>query len=143
MARTKNSSDTHEPVAKAATAVFNPVGMVSVHVVTPEGNDYDVKPREPFKIKAEDVDWFFGDWNWAFRQHLCLEADYHPTCGYHDPKPGAKQEPQAVRTVREFEPKPDAEPVAANDEKAEEKVEPEPEAKLEPEPDEGQNPEKE
>lgn len=141
MARTKNSSDTREPVAKSATAVFNPVGMVSVHLVTPEGNDYDVKPREPFKIKAEDVDWFFTDWHWSFRQHLCLAEDYHPTCGYHDMQPGTKENPQTPHLVRQFEPKSDTAPSAADEEKAE--VEPEPEAKLEPEPDEGQDPEKE
>ncbi len=134
---TKRSKDSSEPVAKAATAVFDPVGIVKVHVVTPEGNAYDVKPREPFKIKAEDVDWFFGDWNWAFRQHLCLAADYKPVCGYHDPKPGATQNPPSVRVVREFEPKSDTVPSPADEEK--EEPEPEPFA----EPDEGQDEEKE
>ncbi len=132
----KNSSDAPAPKPKAVTAVFDPVGMVAVHVVTPEGNEYDVKPREPFKIKAEDVAWFFGNWNWAFRQHLYVGEDYHPTCGYHDPKPGATQTPQVVKVVQEFEPKADTAPPAAVEEKA-------PADEPFAEPDEGQVPEKE
>ncbi len=130
----KPSKNTPEP--KAATAVFDPVGMVTVHVVTPNDNEYDVKPREPFKIKAEDVAWFFGDWNWAFRQHLCLVKDYHPTCGYHDPKPGAIRVLPVVKVVRPVDPKSDTVPPAA---KEEEKA-PEPPFA---EPDEGTVPEKE
>lgn len=105
----KNSPDPPAPKPKAVTAVFNPVGMVKVHVDTPAGNSYDVKPREPFKIAADDVVWFFESWNWAFRQRLCLAEDYKPVCGYQDagaaakpgkkstskPKPEAKQEPEA------------------------------------------------
>ncbi len=74
--------------AKSVKAVFVPVGHVNVHLETPSGNDYNLVPREVFTIKAEDVEWFFTIWDWGFRQRLVLAADYHPTCGYHDPKDG-------------------------------------------------------
>ena len=80
-----------EPEAKKATAVkavFVPVGHVNVHLDTPSGNEYNLVPRKVFTIKAEDVDWFFTTWDRGFRQRLVLEADYKPTCGYHDPKDG-------------------------------------------------------
>ncbi len=73
-----------QPKAKAVLAVFAPIGLVNVHLVTPSGNEYHIKPREEFKIAAEDADWFFTDWEWCFRQRLVRAADYKPTCGYHD-----------------------------------------------------------
>ncbi len=77
-----------QPKAKAVQAIFAPIGIVNVHLVSPNGNEYHIKPREEFKIAAEDVDWFFGDWEWCFRQRLVRAEDYNPTCGYHDPKGG-------------------------------------------------------
>ncbi len=76
--------------AKAVKAVFVPVGYVKVHLTTPSGNEYNLVPREVFTIAAEDVSWFFVDWDWCFRQRLVLEVDYEPTCGYSDPKAGDK-----------------------------------------------------
>ena len=73
-----------KPKAKSVKAVFVPIGLVNVHLVTPSGNEYQIKPREEFKIAAEDADWFFTDWEWCFRQRLVLATDYKPTCGYHD-----------------------------------------------------------
>ncbi len=73
---------------KAIAVVFVPIGIVNVHLYTPSGNEYHIKPREEFKIAAEDVDWFFNEWDWCFRQRLVRAADYKPTCGYHDPKDG-------------------------------------------------------
>ncbi len=76
--------------AKAVKAIFVPVGHVNVHLETPSGNEYNLVPREVFTIKAEDVDWFFTDWHWNFRQRLVRADGYKPTCGYHDPKAGEK-----------------------------------------------------
>lgn len=118
------SADAPSPKPKAVTAVFDPVGMVKVHVETAAGNAYDVKPREPFKIAADDVVWFFESWDWAFRKRLCLAADYKPVGGYHDANAGAK--PNKKSTSK---PKPEAKQ--------------EPEAKPFAEPDEGVDPEKE
>ncbi len=73
-------------LAKAVKAVFVPVGHVNVHLETPSGNEYNLVPREVFTIAAEDVEWFFTEWNWSFRQRLVRASDYKPTCGYHDPK---------------------------------------------------------
>ena len=73
-----------QPKAKSVPAVFAPIGLVNVHLVTPSGNEYHIKSREEFKIAAEDVDWFFTDWEWCFRQRLVRASDYKPTCGYHD-----------------------------------------------------------
>ena len=75
---------------KDVKAVFVPVGQVKVHVETPSGNEYNLVPREVFTIAAKDVDWFFTDWYWGFRQRLVLAKDYKPTCGYHDSKSGQK-----------------------------------------------------
>lgn len=75
---------------KAVKAVFVPVGSIKVNLETPSGNEYHIVPCEKFTIKGEDVDWFFTTWDWSFRQRLLLAADYHPTCGYHDPKVGEK-----------------------------------------------------
>ncbi len=122
----KNSSDPPAPKPKAVTAVFDPVGMVNVHVKTATGNYYDVKPREPFKIAADDVAWFFESWDWAFRQRLCLVEDYKPLLGYHDAKAGAVAKPEKKSTSK---PKPEAKQ--------------EPEANQFAEPDEGVDPEKE
>lgn len=73
-----------KPKGKAVQAVFAPVGTVNVHLVTPSGNEYNIKPRKEFKIAAEDADWFFNDWEWCFRRRLVRAVDYKPTCGYHD-----------------------------------------------------------
>lgn len=73
-----------QPKVKSVRAVYVPVGTVNVHLVTPSGNEYNIKPREEFKIAAEDVAWFFYNWDWCFRQRLVRAADYKPTCGYHD-----------------------------------------------------------
>ncbi len=129
--RPQANSDDHTPKAKAATAVFNPVGMVKANVTAPSGNTYEVKPREPFKIAADDVEWFFTSWDWAFRQHLCRAEDYHPTCGYNDVTVidgKAKKSPVVLKQQDSttFEPKPD--------EKKDEKPEPADEEKVEPEP---------
>ncbi len=75
---------------KAVKAVFVPVGHVNIHLETPSGNEYNLVPRKVFTIKAEDVKWFFTDWDWGFRQRLILAADYKPTCGYYDPKETGK-----------------------------------------------------
>ncbi len=72
--------------AKSVKAVFVPVGLVNVHLETPGGNEYNLVPRKVFIIAAEDVDWFFNDWDWCFRQRLVRASDYKPTCGYYDPK---------------------------------------------------------
>lgn len=92
MARQRKQSDktATDKVGKSVKVIFVPIGLVNVHLYTPSGNEYNIKPREVFKIAAEDVDWFFNDWEWCFRQRLVLAADYHPTCGYHDPKAGEK-----------------------------------------------------
>ncbi len=89
---------------KAVQAVFVPVGHVKVHLETPSGNEYNLVPREVFTIAAEDVAWFFTDWHWSFRQRLMLAKDYHPTCGYHDPKEGGRD----YKPKSPYHPKPTA-----------------------------------
>lgn len=119
-------------------AVFDPVGMVKVNVTAPSGNIYGVESRKPFRIAAEDVEWFFVSWDWAFRQRLYHIEDYKPVCGYNDvtvignkptkPVVGDNKPKKPVVLVQQdsltFEPKPDAVP----EPKDEEKVEPEPTA---------------
>ncbi len=147
MARQRKQED-KSPTAKASKSVeviFAPVGLVNVHLYTPSGNEYNIKPREAFKIAAEDVDWFFNEWHWNFRQRLVRVEDYHPTCGYHDPKAGEKDyqphsdyaDPKAgakdYHPQSNYEPKPteparpiDAQPVATT-------AEAEPEAEVDSE----------
>ncbi len=118
MAKSKTSTKADEPKnaktpepeaqkapAKAVKAVFVPVGHVNVHLETPSGNEYNLVPRKVFTIKAEDVEWFFTEWHWSFRQRLVRKEDYKPTCGYYDPKAGGQDySPQLV-----YDPKPMAE----------------------------------
>lgn len=73
---------------KPVEAVFVPVGQVKVHLKAPSGNEYDLVPRKVFTIAAADVDWFFHDWEWCFRQRLVRAEEYKPQCGYHDSKAG-------------------------------------------------------
>lgn len=115
MANSKTSTKADEPKnaktpepeakkapAKAVEAVFVPVGQVNVHLETPSGNEYNLVPRKVFTIAAEDVEWFFTDWHWNFRQRLMIAKDYKPTCGYHDPKGDGKD----YRPKLVYDPKP-------------------------------------
>lgn len=94
--------------AKAVRVLFVPVGTVRVHVCAPSGNEYNIEPRKEFKIAAEDVNWFFTDWDWSFRQRLVLAEDYEPTCGYHDPKLG--QVGRRAPLVHKPKPTPESKP---------------------------------
>lgn len=76
------------PRAKAVTTIFNPTGNVRVNLTAPSGNKYHIEPRQPFKIASEDVDWFFNEWDWQYRQSLTRAEDYVPTAGYLDTTPG-------------------------------------------------------
>lgn len=137
MPERKREAVDEKPKAKAVTAVFNPVGDVRVNATAPSGNVYQIKPRESFKIAAEDVPWFFEDWDWAFRQRLCLTKDYQPTCGYHDPKNGAvsKPEPESETlaetkgetTRARAESEPEKEPVVLRQQDSSTFLQPEPE----------------
>lgn len=82
MARSKTTTKKQEaapaPKLSAVQAVFDPAGDIHCRVVAPSGNVYNVKPREAFKIEAEDVDWFFHEWDWQHRQRLSLKSEYQP-----------------------------------------------------------------
>ncbi len=95
-----------KPKAKAVTAVYAPIGNVRVNLTTPNGNDYHIVARQPFKIASEDVAWFFNEWAWAFRQRLCRAEDYHPTCGYGNPKAGTGNHPSPGEVRLVDDPKP-------------------------------------
>lgn len=81
MARSKTTTKKEAapaPKPSAVQAVFDPAGDIHCRAVTPGGNEYDVKPREAFRIAAEDVDWFFHEWDWQHRQCLSLKSEYQP-----------------------------------------------------------------
>ena len=59
-------------------AVFDPDGDIIVRAIAASGNVYEIKPRTSFKIAGEDVDWFFYEWDWQWRQCLCRSDDYQP-----------------------------------------------------------------
>ncbi len=61
--------------AKSVKAVFCPNGNVNVNLTTPGGNQYQIRCRQPFTIQPEDVDFFFVDWDWKFRQRLYREGE--------------------------------------------------------------------
>ena len=93
MPRRKDEAETTVAVAekpKAVTAIFHPDGNVRVNLTAPSGNAYSIEPRQPFKIASEDVDWFFYEWDWRFRQRLTRVEDYTPPAGYHDATPDGK-----------------------------------------------------
>lgn len=82
------------PRPKAVTAIFHPDGNVRVNLAAPSGNEYSIVPRQPFQIAPEDVDWFFCEWDWRFRQRLTRVEDYEPPAGYFDASPsGAPKAP--------------------------------------------------
>ena len=121
---------TKSPVkAPSVKAVFRPAGNVNVNLTTPGGNQYQIRCRQPFTIQAEDVDFFFVNWDWKFRQRLFREedvpADPH---AYNDRKSEAKAAVPGVGTygakVSEEKPTPGLTPVARIEPK---KVEPTPE----------------
>lgn len=59
-------------------AIFDPAGDICVRPVTPRGNTYEIEPRVPFQIAAEDVEWFFHEWEAQHRQCLSRVEEYQP-----------------------------------------------------------------
>lgn len=82
--------DKLRPKPKAATAIFHPDGNVRINLTAPSGREYHIEPREPFEIAGEDVDWFFYEWDWQYRQRLTRVEDYTPPAGYFDATPDGK-----------------------------------------------------
>lgn len=76
--RTRDAAPPEAEQPKAVQAIFNPDGDILVRAVAPSGNVYEIKPRASFKIAGEDVDWFFYEWDWQWRQRLCRTEDYQP-----------------------------------------------------------------
>lgn len=114
-----------KPKARPVKAVHNPIGNVTVNLTTPNGNDYHIEPRTPFEIAPEDVDWFFGSWDWRFRQRLCRVEEYKPKEGYHDPKggeddyrPQAEYHDETVARQPEHQPRLAYEPEPTEEQKA-------------------------
>lgn len=98
------------PKAKAVTAIFHPDGNVRVNLTAPSGREYHIEPRQPFEIASEDVDWFFYEWDWRFRQRLTRVEDYVPPAGYHDATPDGK--PKAPGSGEYFDATPNRTPKA-------------------------------
>lgn len=100
-----------KPRPKAVTAIFHPDGSVTVNLTTPSGRPYHIEPRVPFEIAGEDVDWFFYEWDWRFRQRLCRVEEYAPPAGYFDATPDGK--PKAPGSGQYFDATPSAAPPAS------------------------------
>lgn len=75
MTRRNRTADVSPPVVQA---IFDPAGNICVSAKAPSGNEYKIAPRESFQIAAEDVDWFFHEWNWEHRQRLSRAEEYQP-----------------------------------------------------------------
>lgn len=76
--RTENAAPPAAPVLSAVQAIFDPAGDIHVRAVAPSGRVYEIAPRVSFQIVAGDVDWFFHEWNSAYRQCLCRTEEYRP-----------------------------------------------------------------
>lgn len=76
--KTKSAAPPAAEWPSVAQAIFDPDGDILVRATAPSGNVYEIKPRAVFPIASEDVDWFFYEWDWQWRQRLDHAEDYQP-----------------------------------------------------------------
>jgi hypothetical protein len=124
MARRKRTRST----ASMVQVIFDPAGDIHVRAVAPSGNVYEIKPRTPFQVASEDVDWLFRGWEAQHRQCLSLADEYQPRRAQFD-NGEANRKARAV-----VAPEPVVEPELVLELPAIVEVEPEPEPVVEPEP---------